>query len=205
MTYFKLAMLSGALAALSACTNAQESAAQTHKMTPPTVTSKHSEMDHSMEKAAGHKNHGYKKLSAAVDFRTDFDGRSSLGLVETVNINVINRTGGKVSYEILDAPGLKIFKNSGLEETVATIGETGEGLNLQFQPLSEGVHNLIVLAKIELPDGQFMTKTHSIPIYVGQKFQPVESKRDLLAPKVATGNQEVSGIIEMKAEETIKD
>lgn len=209
MNDLKIALLTGAVFALSGCTNAQESVAQAadqaHKMSPPSVQAAHSDVTHASEKAAGHKNHGYKKLSAAIDFRTDFSGKGNLGVVETVNISVLNRTGGKVSYEVLDSPGLKVFKNSGLQETVATIGESGEALSLQFQPLSEGVHNLIVLAKIQLPDGQFMSKTHSIPVYVGQKFQPPKNKPDSLAPKVVTGDQEVIGIIEMKAEETIKD
>jgi len=204
MTYIKIAFLTSAIAALAGCTNAQESEAQSHKMTPPTATASHSETEPVLEKRNGHKNHGYKKLTAALDFKTDFSGRSSLGVIETLNLNVINRTGGQVTYDVLDSPGLKIFKNSGFEEATASIGETRQALNLQFQPLSEGVHNLTILAKVNLPDGQFMSSTHVIPVYVGEKFQP-SPKPSFRAPSAVPDNNEIGGLIVMEAEETIKD
>ncbi len=144
----------------------------------------------------------HTKLSAAVDFNTDFSGRADIGVVETLNINVTSHyPGSRVSFELLDAPGLQIFQKSGLTETTASLGEGGHDLSLQFQPVTEGVHDIIILAKVTLADGQYMTKTHLIPVYVGDQFQPSKEVKTL---EPSTTSQELGGMIIMDAEETIE-
>lgn len=145
----------------------------------------------------------HTKLSAAIDFNTEFSGRANVGVTETLNINVTSRyPGSSVAYEILPSPGLQIFQNNGMTETTRSLSESGHDLSLQFQPLIEGAHSVTILAKVTMADGQYMTRSHSIPVYVGEKFRPTKNLVTPVAPSDMP--TEVGGMVIMDAEETIE-
>jgi len=157
----------------------------------------------------------HKKLSASIDITHDFKGRAILGTSQTINLDVVNNYGGgSAVIEVLPANGLRVFNNTGFAEPTAEAGgmksaamtfagAAPQNLSLHVQPLTEGVHNITLLAKVNLPDGQFMTRSFVIPVYVGEKFQP--TKESLTASSPAKEPVVSGGLAIMDAEETIKD
>jgi len=190
MTYFKTAFIAGLIAATAGCSKAQDASA---KAGPPIVS-----------KPSAHSAHGYKKPSAPIDITSSFSGQGAVGVVDILNLNVTSRLpGGKVEFEILPSEGLKVFQNNTLTQNAISIDrDSGYDLALQFQPLTEGIHNVTVLTKVYLPNGQFMSKSHTIPVYVGESFQP--TKQSLTKEVVGAPNKAGTGLVVMEAEETIE-
>lgn len=197
MTSKKTLLIAGLVAVAVGCSAAQDKTTQDSiNVVAQKASAPQAEKQHAPHVA-------HTKLSAAIDFNTDFGGRASVGAVETLNINVTSRyPGSTVAYEIMPSAGLQLFQNNGLTETSRALGESGHDLSLQFQPLTEGAHNVTILAKVMLADGQYMTRSHTIPVYVGQKFQPVKNSVSPAVPKDTP--TEVGGMVIMDAEETIE-
>lgn len=196
MTSKKILLIAGLSAFAVGC-----SAAQT---TTANVSQKSSAHQVDMPQVEKHQapHQAHTKLSAAIDFKTDFDGRGNLGVTQTVNLTVTSLyPGSSASFEVLPTPGLQMFQKSGLTETFSVLGEGGHDLSFQFQPLSEGVHDIVILAQVSLADGQFMTKSHLVQVYVGDEFQRSKEKVGTFTP--ATTSQEVGGMVIMDAEETV--
>lgn len=184
------------------CSNAQE--------VNQTVIAKH---DGHHQKHSQPVHQGQKKLFASVDIQHDFNGRAALGTAQVINLEVINKSGGgSATIEVLPASGLRVFNNSGFTQateaqgmpstTLDFVGDAPQSLSLMFQPTSEGVHNIAVRANVNLADGQFMTRTFNIPVYVGEKFQPTKSSdvKPIKEKPIVS-----DGLVIMDAEETIKD
>ncbi len=144
---------------------------------------------------------GYSKPSAAIDFQHDFSGRSTLGSVETLNLKISDRyPGGTVEIIVNPTDGLEVFKNGNRQSF--KMGSGANNMTLQFQPKSEGVHRLNFLAVVKTADGQSISKSYSIPVYVGDQFVPEKRvgkniRDNVKAPKTS------GGLVIMEAEETV--
>jgi len=193
MNYFSKAVLfSTAMIFASACSNAQ-SKPQQHAKPSPT-----------MKTSAKTSHTGYSKPSAAIDFRHNFSGRAALGVTETVSLKVLdNYPGGQMTLQHYPSAGIQLFQNNGLQSTTAQLsGDSPNNFDLQFQAKSEGVHSITTVATVTMANGQVITRSYSMPIYVGEKFQP--TKQDYRQrQQVKTGNVS-GGMVIMDAEETIE-
>lgn len=148
---------------------------------------------------------GYSKPSAAIDFRHDYSGVSQIGVVETVNLKVLDRyEGGTMEVTIIPSDGVQVFGNQGAT-TFKMDGESIGDLNLQFQSNQEGIHNISVIAKATLANGQLITRSYSLPVHVGEKFRPTkQSLREGVRTNTDVQQRKPNGgIIIMDAEEVI--
>ncbi len=148
---------------------------------------------------------GYSKPSAAIDFQHDFSGRSTVGATQIVTMKVMDRyPGGTVDISVMPSEGVTVFKNN--TQRSFKMGGNENEFQLQFQANSEGVHRINVLAKATLSDGQVINRSYSMPIYVGDQFQPTKGStknRDLNDANRQLQKESSSGLIVMEAEETI--
>lgn len=163
----------------------------------------------------GHK--PYSKPTAAIYFSHDFSGTGNLGEMQAFNLKVTdNYPGASINLRILPSEGISYFGPaemtrgstaiSEVRTTTAEIDEvSGHNMALQFQPKTEGIHKLTVVATANLADGQSIVRSYSIPIHVGEAYQPTKQslKEQALGhskPPVVSG-----GVIIMEAQETIED
>ena len=164
-----------------------------------------------------HSHKPYSKPSAAIYFNHDFGGSADLGAMQAINLKVTdNYPGASINLRVLPSEGISYFGPaemtrsstaiSGVSTTTSEIGEvSGNNMALQFQPKSEGIHKLTVVATANLADGQSIVRSYSIPIYVGDAYQPTKQslKEQALGhskPPVVSG-----GVIIMDAQESIED
>jgi len=145
----------------------------------------------------------YSKPSASIDFQHDFAGSASVGTVETINLKMLDRyAGGTVDVSVKSSDGIELFENP--KGQSLKMGGEGNDLTIQFQPKTEGVHHITVLAVARTTDGQSITRSYAIPVYVGEGFKP--AKRPAPRPKdpETTVVKASGGLIIMDAEETIE-
>ena len=193
MTYFaKTIFVSSILVLTSACSNAQGKPHASVKASPSVKT-----------QAAKTSPTGYSKPSAAVSFNHNFSGRSSLGTTESVTMKISDRyPGGQLSVDVFPSAGIQMFNNGGLQNEVLELnGDSVNDVELRFQAKSEGVHQITMVAKVIMPDGQAITRSYTMPVYVGDQFQPVKKSLDHL--KKAPTGKVGGGLVIMDADETI--
>lgn len=189
MHYLKIASISALLLLASGCSSAQSNTVKGHS----------EKADHF------HSETGMKKLSAPIQITHDFSGAANLGVMEDVKLSVKSLVpGSKVSLEVLSGPAVQVFETAGFDGLQRPVDSVdGETMSLQFQPLENGIHDIIVRANVYLPDGQFMTSTYSVPVVVGKEFQA--TKKSQTNVDQSSKPQQVGGLAIMEAEETIKD
>ena len=195
MTYFVKAILGASLISLSVgCSNASEKI-----QTPDPVQT------HVSHKSTASPT-GYSKPSAAIDFRHDFSGRSTVGAMQTVNLKVIDGyPDGKVEIKIVPSDGIQIFQNNA--QASFSMGGRENNVPIQFQVNQEGVHRITVIAVATLGNGQSISRSYAMPVYVGDKYQ-APGKGSIKAAYPGDNNlqsqkQSSGGLIVMEAEETI--
>ena len=195
MTYFLKTILATSLFALatSGCSGATETVQAVSKTTADNVV------------ASNQSSTGYSKPSAAIDFQHDFSGRSTVGATQTVNMKVMDRySGGTVSIKVMPSEGVNIFENNA--QRVFQMGGQDNAFQIQFQANSEGIHNINVLAAATLANGQVISRSYSMPIYVGDQFKPTKQSltaRNLKDNEIQLQKQNSNGMVIMEAEETI--
>ncbi len=186
--FSKSILITTAILSVSACSNAQSKSEPMKTAAKPSVKMSHT---------------GYSKPSAAVQFRHDFSGRSSLGVTESIKVQVTDRyEDAKVELKVYPSDGIQMFSRSELQKVNSPeIGITENEMNLQFQPRSEGVHNISVVAIVTLKNGQVITQSQTIPVYVGDQFKP--TKRTPQEKALTNPGKPSGGMVIMDAEETI--
>jgi len=188
------ALITGALLGMSACTSG-------HKV---------SEDESALQALSAHDGEaksaytGYQKPSAAINFSHDFDGRGELGVTETINLRVDDAyPGGTMAFDVVTDNNLQVFENALLSETVSLDGETPRDYKIVFQPISEGIHNISIVAKVQTAQGQSMRQSFGITVYVGEAYKPVKQ-----SSHTGQNTQDLTvsdGLVIMEAEETIED
>ena len=149
---------------------------------------------------------GYSKPGAAIDFAHDFSGRSTVGATQIVNMKIMDRyPGGTVQISVLPSEGITVFENNSQKSFKMSGGEND--FQIQFQADREGVHRITILAQAVMQNGQTISRSYSMPVYVGDQYRPVKKSVKTVdeGDRVLQKNGETDGgLIIMDAEETIE-
>lgn len=205
--FMKSIFVSTALVMSAGCSVAQDKPVKAQKPSAQAVKTTPGSHGHST----------YRKPSAAIYFNHDFSGSAEIGMMQAINLNVTDQyPGATISLKFTPSEGIRYFgpaqlthRSTAIEGLTSTTSEIGEGggnaIPLQFQPLTEGVHKLSVIATASLADGQSIVRSYMIPIYVGDAYQPTKQSFKDQAVKPSKPPVSSGGFIIMDAEETIED
>ncbi len=201
------AILKSALVSLTLMASAGCTAAQNQPSAKKAEPESHKTKAH-------HTHDSFRKPSAAIYFNHKFAGSADVGTTQTIELQVRDQyPGATISYEVQPSPGISLFGPAqfssssssieGLNQATADFGELPDNnFTLNFQPTQEGVHNISIVATVQMTNGQSIVSSHTIPVYVGDDYQPTkQSLKDQMAKKQESVVSD--GLIIMEAEETI--
>ncbi len=186
MTFSKTILFVGVSAwALSACAVDHSEVSGAHE------EHKHASKDHKHSA-------DYKKPGAAVQFKTDFDGKAEVGVTQRFQLSIEDGyDSGDMNVRLVVPEGVSLFSTS---ETSFSMSEEGPHIiDVELQAFTEGRHYLNVLVTAHAEENQAIPASHTIGIYVGDAAQSKSYKDP--QKQIPTSSD---GVIEMEAVETIE-
>ena len=184
MTFMKTLVSIGVSTwALSACVVDQGEVAGVHK------ENNHASKEHKHSS-------DYKKPGAAVQFKTDYNGKTELGVVQRFQLSIKDGyDSGDMAVKLVAPEGVTLLSAS--ELSFSMLKDEPHILDVELQAFTEGRHYLNVLVTAQVAENQSIPASHTIGIFVGEAAQSKTYKDP--KKQVETTSD---GIIEMEAVET---
>lgn len=139
----------------------------------------------------------FLKPGAAVHIRHDYKGHTALNSYETISIDVTHiYQNGVLDMTVLPSEDLNIVSH--LEtQSVHITPDIAPNITVQFSGQKEGSFSLALEFIHQDPTGQHARRVLSIPVQIG------EGKRQKGSQNISQSQTKSSGIIALKAKETV--